>query len=136
MSNGGINWTQLKQEKYREINFKKLIPEQVADYFVEIGLRKDYDIIKRCLSSAKFKKLSKTGKWGEIKHNLIYEGEWGGVNNVKLFELLTQVMKSYKIFEGKGDDFWFENENIKTFRDEAIDIICRKEFGFPEKKRP
>ena len=86
------------------------------------------------MSSAKFKKLSKTGKWGEIKHNLIYEGEWGGVNNVKLFELLTQVMKSYKIFEGKGDDFWFENENIKTFRDEAIDIICRKGFGFPKKE--
>ena len=61
MSNGGINWTELKQEEYKEINFKKLTPEQVADYFIEIGLRKNYDIIKRYMSSAKFKELSKQG---------------------------------------------------------------------------
>ena len=86
--------------------------------------------------STKFKKLSKAGRWSEIKHNLKYQSEWGGVNNVKLFELLTEVMKKYEIFEGKGDDFWFENKNITAFRDEAIDIICRKGFGFPEKKTP
>ena len=136
MSNGGINWTQLKEEDYKKINFKKLTPEQVADYFLEIGLRKDYDIdiIKKCLSSTKFKKLSKTGRWIEIKYNLTYEGEWVGVNNIKLFELLTEVMKKYKMFEGKGDNFWIENENIKVFRDEVIDIICRKGFGFSEKE--
>ena len=72
MSNGGINWTELKQEEYKEINFKKLTPEQVADYFVEIGLRKDYDIdiIKRCLLSTKFKKLSKAGRWSEINKKI------------------------------------------------------------------